>query len=75
MCFDYVERFVQLLNDLNSSMKLPPGKYPPEDCLGTFSPMKIPTMNIGPSENPLVKIRSVKIALQQIRKQTNKSKG
>ena len=48
MCFDYVKRFSLLLNDLDESMKLPPGKYPPENCLGIFSPMKIPTMNIVP---------------------------
>ena len=48
MCFDYVERFTLLLNDLDGSMKLPPGKYPPENCLGVFSSMKIPTMNIAP---------------------------
>ena len=51
MCLDYVERFALLLNDLESSMKLPPGKYPPENCLRIFSPMKIPTMNIAQSEN------------------------
>ena len=46
--FDYVERFALLLNDLDGSMKLPPGKYHPENCLRIFSPMKIPTMNIPP---------------------------
>ena len=48
MCFDYVERFALLLNDLDGSTKLPPGKYPPENCLEIFSPMKIPTINIAP---------------------------
>ena len=38
MCFDYVERFALLLNDLNVSMKLSPGKCPLEDCPVTFSP-------------------------------------
>ena len=52
MCFDYNERFALLLNDSEGSMKLPPGRYPPESCLGIFSPMKIPTMNIAPWENP-----------------------
>ena len=47
MCFDYVKIFALLLNDLNDSMKLPPGKYRLEDCLETFSPMKILTMNIS----------------------------
>ena len=40
MCFDYVEIFTLLLNDLEGSMKLPPGRYPPESCLGIFSPWK-----------------------------------
>ena len=52
MCFDFAERFALLLNDLEGSMKFPPGKYPPENCLGIFSPMKIPTMNIASWENP-----------------------
>ena len=57
MCFDYVERFALLLNDLEGSMKLPPGKYPPESCLRIFSLMKIPTMNIAPwKKNPLWKL-------------------
>ena len=47
MCFDYVEIFALFLNDLNGSMKLPPGKYRLEDCLETFSPIKILTMNIS----------------------------
>ena len=51
-CFDYVERFALLFNDLEGSMKLPPGKYPLEHCLGIFSPMKIPTMFIAKWENP-----------------------
>ena len=28
MCFEYVERFALLLNDLEGLMKIPPGKYP-----------------------------------------------
>ena len=48
MCFDYIERFVMLLNHLNGSMKLPLEKYPPENCLVIASPMKIPIMNIAP---------------------------
>ena len=48
MCFDYVERFAQLLNDLNGPMKLPPERYLQENCLEIFSPIKIPTMNIAP---------------------------
>ena len=47
ICFSYVERFALLLNDLNGSMKLATGKYLPEDCLGTLSPMKMSTMNIA----------------------------
>ena len=50
-------------------MKLIPGKYHQEDCLGNFSPMKTPAMNIAPQENPLVKIPPVKIAPHQIKKQ------
>ena len=60
--FDYVERFALLLNDLDGSMKLPPGKYHPENCLRIFSPMKIPTMNIAPQENPLTENTPVIIA-------------
>ena len=51
MCFDKAERFSLLLNDLEGSMKLHPGKYPPENCLGICSPIKIPTMNTAPWEN------------------------
>ena len=70
MCFEYIERFALLLNDLVGSMKFPSGKYPPEDCLGTFSPMQIPTMNIAPWKTPLVETPPVIIALQQMKKQT-----
>ena len=52
MCFNYAERFALLLNDLDGSMKLPPGKYPPENCHRIFSPMKIPAMKISPQEKP-----------------------
>ena len=64
ICFDFVERFALSLNDWDGSMKTSPGKYPPENCFGIFSPMKIPTMNITPQENPLVEIPLVIIALQ-----------
>ena len=47
MCFDFVERFAPLLNDLEGSMKLPREKYHPENGLGIFSPMKISLMNIA----------------------------
>ena len=47
MCFGYVEIFALLLNDLNSLVKLPPGKYCLEHCLETFSSRAIPTMNIA----------------------------
>ena len=47
MCFHCAEILALLLNDLNSSMKLTPEKYRLEDFLETFSPMKIPTMNIA----------------------------
>ena len=40
--FDYVERFALLLNDLDGSMKLPPGK---------ISPGKLP-QNFLSHENP-----------------------
>ena len=46
-------------------MKFPPEKYPPENCLGIFSPMKTPTVNITPSEKPFVEIPLVIIPLQQ----------
>ena len=52
MCFHYVERFALLLNDFDGSMKLPLGTHPPENFLGIFSPLKIPTMNIAPWKNP-----------------------
>ena len=48
ICFEYVERFAPLLNDLEGLLKIPPGKYPQENCLGIFSPIKISTMNIAP---------------------------
>ena len=47
MCSDFDEKFALLLNDLDDSMKLPLRKYPPENRLGIFSPMKIPTMKIA----------------------------
>ena len=50
--FDYAERFALLLNYSDGSMKLPPGKYHPENCLRIFSPMKISTMNIAPYDSP-----------------------
>ena len=74
MCFDYVERFTLLLNDLDGSMKLPPGKYPPENCLG-FLFYENPNNEHCPiSPLPLAEIPSVIIALQQMKKQTLKSK-
>ena len=62
MCFDNAERFSLLLNDLEGSMKPHPGKYPPENCLGIFSPIKIPTMNTAPEKTSLVETASVIIA-------------
>ena len=56
MCLDYGERFSLLLNDLDDSMKLPPRKYSAENCLGYFSPIKIPKMNIAPKETSHVEI-------------------
>ena len=47
------------------------GKYPPEDCLGIFSPMKISTINTAPWKKPLVEAPPVIIALQQMKKQTS----
>ena len=56
MCLDYIERFAMSLNGLESSMKLPPGKYLPKNCLGIFFPIKIPTINIDPwGKTPCVK--------------------
>ena len=52
MRFDYSERFALLLNDLDGLMKLPPGKYPPENSLGIFPPLKIPTINFALKEAP-----------------------
>ena len=41
MCFDYVQRFVLLLNDLKGSMKLPAGKNVPRKiALELFLPLK-----------------------------------
>ena len=68
MCFDYAERFALLLNDLDGSMKLLPRKYPPENCHGIFSPIKIPTMKLPHKKNPLVEIPLAIIALQQTNK-------
>ena len=52
MCLECVENFAQFLNHLEGSMKLPSGKYLPENYLGILSPIKIPTINIAPRENP-----------------------
>ena len=70
MCFDYVERFALLLNDLDGSMKFPPVKYPPENYLGIFFPMKIPKWKLPHKQTPLVEIPPLIIALQQTKKQT-----
>ena len=48
MCFDYTEIFAWLLNGLNGSIKFTPGTHCLEGCLETFSPTKIPTMNVAP---------------------------
>ena len=68
MCFDNVERFALFLNDLEGSMKLSPGKYSPENCLGIFSMMKIPTL--PHMKTPLAETPPLIIALQQMKKQT-----
>ena len=70
MCFDYVERFALLLDDLDGSMKLPPGKYPPENCLESkFSlPWKSQQWKLPHKRTPLVEILPVIIALQLMRK-------
>ena len=52
ICFNYTERFALLLNDLDGSMKISPGKYLPENCHRIFSPMKIPAMKIALQEKP-----------------------
>ena len=70
MCFDYVERFALLLNDLDGSMKFPPVKYPPENCFGIFFPIKIPKWTLPHKQTPLVEIPPLIIALQQTKKQT-----
>ena len=70
MYFDFVERFALLLNDLEGSIKLSPGNYPLENCLGIFPSMKISLMNIAPEKPPFVETPSVTIALQQMKKQT-----
>ena len=36
VCFDYVEKFTLLVNNLDGSMKLLPGKYPPGNLLRNF---------------------------------------
>ena len=52
MCFDFVERFELLLNDLEGSMKFPPGKISPgklprnflshENLINEHCPMRNP---------------------------------
>ena len=65
MCFVYFEKCAQLFNDLGGSMKFPPGKYPPENCLGIISPMKSRQENVLPhKKTPLVEILPVIIPLQ-----------
>ena len=49
-------------------MKLSPGKYSPENCLGIFSMMKIPTL--PHMKTPLAETPPLIIALQQMKKQT-----
>ena len=49
-------------------MKLSPGKYSPENCLGIFSTMKIPTL--PHMKTPLAETPPLIIALQQMKKQT-----
>ena len=70
MCFDYVERFALLLNNLERSMKLPPRKYPTENFLGIFSPMKISTKKLPSEKTHLVETSPGIIALQQLKNQT-----
>ena len=69
MCFDYVERFALLLNDLERSMKLPPRKYPAENCLGVFSAIKFPTKKLPSEKTRLAETSPVIIALQQLKNQ------
>ena len=61
MCFEYIERFALLLNNLKGSMKLPPGKYPPEDWLRTSLPWKSQKWTLPHKKTSLVKIHLVKI--------------
>ena len=70
MCFDYVERFELLLNDLESLMKLPPGEQPPENRLKISLPWKSQPWTLLHKKNPFVEIPPVIIALQQSKKQT-----
>ena len=70
MCFDYVERFALLLNDLERSMKLPPRKYPAENCVGIYSPTKISTKKLPSEKTHLVETSPGISALQQLKNQT-----
>ena len=70
MCFVYVEKCAQLLNDLDGSMKLPPGKYPPENCLGIFSPMKSQQWTLPHKKTPLMEILPVIIPLHLTKKKS-----
>ena len=69
MCFDYVERFALLLNDLERSMKFPPRKYPAENCLGVFSAIKFPRKKLPSEKTRLAETSPVIIALQQLKNQ------
>ena len=69
MCFDYVERFALLLNDLERSKKLPPRKNSAENCLGIFSAIKFPTKKLPSEKTRLVETSPVIIALQQLKNQ------
>ena len=67
MCFDYVERFALLLNDLNVSIKLPAGNIA-RNFLSDENPHNEHCLKRKPPPPPrLVKLLPLKIALQQIK--------
>ena len=49
-------------------MKLPPRKYPRENCLGIFFSMKIPTMSVQHEKTFLMETPPVILTLQRMKK-------
>ena len=74
MCFEYVERFPLLLNDLNGSMKLYHGKHSPEDCHRYFLPGKSAKWTLPCKETALMKIQQNCFATNKKNRLSLKSK-